>query len=159
MASILITYFSKTGNTEKMAKAVYQGAIKQKSITVILKKVEETTPEDMLNADAIIMGSPVYYGLPSAEVKKLLDESVKYHGKMKGKIGAAFSSSGGFGGGNETTNLAILQAFLIHGMIVTGKAESCHYGPVAVKEPDKNALKECEELGERIAELLMKLKK
>ncbi|NIP88772.1 MAG: flavodoxin family protein, partial [Gammaproteobacteria bacterium] len=102
-----------------------------------------------LHADAIIMGSPTYYGTMAYQVKKLLDESVKHHGKLEGKVGGAFSSSGMLGGGNETTVRSIIDALLIHGMIVVGSARIAHYGPVAVGDPDAKAKKECQAYGER----------
>lgn len=52
------------------------------------------------------------------------------HGKLVGKVGGVFTSSGMIGGGNETTIMSILQGLLIHGMIVQGVQEGNHYGPV-----------------------------
>jgi NAD(P)H dehydrogenase (quinone) len=156
MAKILVIYYSKTGNTEKMAQLVAGGA-KEEKVDVELKKVEDTKAEDLLKADGIIIGSPTYYGLPAASIKELLDKSVKYHGKLEGKVGGAFSSSVNIGGGNETTILAILEAFLIHGMIIKGTSGGDHYGPVSIEEPDKRAEKNCKELGLRVARLVIKL--
>ena len=53
--------------------------------------------QDLLKADGIILGSPTYYGTMAAEMKAFIDRSVKYHGKLEGKIGGAFSSGGGLG--------------------------------------------------------------
>ena len=50
---------------------------------------------------------------PAAEVKKFIDESVKYYRKIEGKLVAAFTSTGMIGGGGETVCLDILKAFLI----------------------------------------------
>jgi len=157
MFKILIIYYSRSGNTKKMAEFVRDGA-KEEKVEVELKKVEDTTPEDMLNADGIIIGSPTYYGQPASPIIKLLEESVKYHGKFEGKIGGAFSSSANIGGGNETTILAILEAFLIHGMIIQGSYKGDHYGPVSIGKPDVRVEKQCKELGRRIAKLVMKNK-
>ena len=88
--------------------------------------------DELLKADGIIFGSPNYYGGMAAPVKGFLDESVKFHGELKGKVGGAFSSSANIGGGNETTIMNILKAFLIHGMIVQGTSQGDHYGPVAI---------------------------
>ena len=156
--TVLVTYYSRTGNTEMMAKAVAEGASKVKDVEVVLKRVEDTSVEDLLKADAIIIGSPTYYGQLAWPVKKLIDESVKYHGRLEGKVGAAFTSCGGLGGGAETTLLSIIKAMLIHGMIIQGSAEEYHYGVVAIGEPDENALEACRELGRRVAELALKLK-
>jgi NAD(P)H dehydrogenase (quinone) len=108
---------------------------------VDVKKVQEVDPQQALDYQGIIMGSPVYYGTMSAECKKFIDESVKFHGKFKGKVGGAFASSANIGGGNETTIMDILKAWLIHGMIVAGDHQGDHYGSVAIGAPDQRAVK------------------
>jgi NAD(P)H dehydrogenase (quinone) len=85
----------------------------------------------------------------AAQMKALLDKSVKYHGKLEGKVGAAFSSCGGLGGGVETTVLDLLRTLLIHGMIVQGDPWSSHYGAVSIGKPNASAKKECRRLGEK----------
>ncbi|MBX5328995.1 flavodoxin family protein [Candidatus Bathyarchaeota archaeon A05DMB-5] len=157
MAKILVVYDSKSGNTEKMAFAVAEGAKEIKGVTVDVKKVDQTTVEDLLGADGIVMGSPTYYGLMSAKLKALFDESVKVHGKLEGKVGAAFTSSGGTATGAETTILSILQAMLVHGMIVQGRANDKHYGAAVVGSPHEKGLESCKELGKRVANLATKL--
>ncbi len=157
MASVLVTFYSRSGNTEKMAEAVAMGARQVSGVEVEVRPVAEVGPDDLLKPEGIIMGSPVYYGTMAAELKTLIDESVKHHGKLIGKVGGAFASSGGPGGGNETTVLDIVKALLIHGMIVQGDAQGDHYGAIAVGAPDDRSRKECEKLGRRVAELAVKL--
>ncbi|MDH7564252.1 MAG: NAD(P)H-dependent oxidoreductase [Candidatus Bathyarchaeota archaeon] len=157
MVKILIVYHSRTGNTEKMAKAVAEGAQQVKGAEVVVKRVEQTAVNDLLDAEAIVMGSPTYYGQMSSKLKALIDESVKIHGKLAGKIGAAFTSSGGTACGAETTLLSIVQAMLVHGMIVQGRADDKHYGEAAVGSPDKKELESCKELGKRVASLAVKM--
>jgi len=157
-AKILIVYDSKTGNTEKMALAVAEGAKQVDGVDVNVKKVDQTSLEDLLSADGIIMGSPTYYGQMSAKLKALFDESEKIHGKLEGKVGAAFTSSGGTASGAETTLLSILQAMLIHGMIIQGRPNNKHYGAAAVESPNEEELDLCRELGKRTASLVVKLK-
>ncbi|HOL49334.1 MAG TPA: flavodoxin domain-containing protein [bacterium] len=157
MAKILIVYYSRTGNTEKMAQEIKKGVLEE-NVEVVVKKVEETEPEELLNYDGIIAGSPTYFGGPAWEIKKLFDESVKFYGKMVGKVGAAFTSSANIAGGNETTILSIISMMLIHGMIVQGTTEGGHYGPVAIGGPDEKTLKECRNSGKRVAILVKKLK-
>ncbi|MGB9853379.1 MAG: flavodoxin family protein, partial [Candidatus Bathyarchaeales archaeon] len=123
MAKILVVYDSKTGNTEKMAFAVAEGAKQVGGVEVVVKKVDQTSLEDLIGADGIIIGSPTHFGQMSSKLKALIDESVKIHEKLEGKVGAAFTSSGGTATGAETTLLSILQAMLVHGMIVQGRAE------------------------------------
>jgi NAD(P)H dehydrogenase (quinone) len=155
---ILIIYDSKTGNTEKMAYAVAEGAKEVKETNVVVKKVDTTKLEDLLEADGIIIGSPTYYGQMSAKIKALIDESVKIHGKLEGKVGAAFTSAGGTATGAETTILSILHAMLVHGMIIQGRADDKHYGVACVGSPKKEAIKLCRELGKRMAILASKVK-
>jgi len=157
MEKILIIYYSKTGNTEEMAKSVGEG-VKEEGVGVEVKKVEDTMVDELLKADGIIIGSPTYYGGMAAPVKELLDESVKFHGQLKGKVGGAFSSSANIGGGNETTIMDILKAFLIHGMIIQGTPEGDHYGPVAIGTPDGRSKSQCKDLGRRVAKLVKRLK-
>lgn len=158
MAKILVVYDSKTGHTEKMAFAVAEGTKQVKGIDVAVKKASETINEDLLNADGIIVGSPTYYGQMSAKVKKLFDKSVKIHGELEGKVGGAFTSSGGIASGAETTLLSILQAMLIHGMIIQGNAKTQHYGAASVGSPRDKDIKICRALGKRVANLVTKLR-
>ena len=159
MAKILVVYDSKTGHTEKMAFAVAEGAKQMSGVDIVVKKVDETDIDDLLSVDGIIMGSPTYYGQMSAELKALVDKSVKIHGKLEGKVGAAFTSSGGTASGAETTLLSVLEAMLVHGMIVQGSSQGKHYGAAAVGAPSDKELRFCKELGERTARLITKLKK
>lgn len=107
--------------------------------------------------DGVILGSPVYYGLPTAKMKQYIDESVKYHGKLDGKVGGAFASAGGFHTGAETTITALNEALLIHGMVVQGTSGSNHYGAASVGAPDENDKENCRKLGARVARLVKKL--
>jgi NAD(P)H dehydrogenase (quinone) len=156
MAKMLVAYYSRTGNTEKMAELVAAGA-RSTGVEVALQPITEVLAADLLNYDGLIFGSPTYYGSMAWEMKRLLDESVQYHGQLAGKVGGAFSSSANVGGGNETTVLDILKAFLIHGMIIQGSAHGDHYGPVAINAPDKRSTPQCESLGKRVGELVKKL--
>jgi len=156
MPKILIAYYSRTGNTEKMAKEIARGVDKEK-VPVDLKRIEDVKADDLLSYDGIIIGSPTYYGTMASPIKKLLDDSVKFHGKLESKVGAAFASSANVAGGNETTILNILNAMLIHGMVVQGDYSGDHYGPVAIGAPDARAIKECLRLGERTAKLVLRL--
>jgi len=158
MAKILICYYSRSGNTKKMAYLVQQGVMEE-DVEVDTREVKSVPLKDLLEYDGIILGSPTYYGGPAAPIKDLLDRSVKYHGKLQDKVGGAFSSSSNVGGGNETTVLAMLQGLLIHGMVVVGDSEGDHYGPVAIEEPDRRAEKNCVRYGRRVAQLVKKLSK
>ena len=157
MPKILVIFDSKSGNTETMALAVAKGAEKAGDIEVTVKRAEETKNSDLLTADGIIMGSPTYFGQMSAKLKALIDQSIEVHKDLTGKVGGAFTSSGGTASGGETTLLSILHAMLIHGMVLQGRADDKHYGVAVTGAPKKRDLAECEKLGERIAALVLKL--
>jgi NAD(P)H dehydrogenase (quinone) len=155
MSKVLVIYYSRGGNTKKMAELIGEG-IKQEEIDAFVMDVKDVKVEDLLKYDGLVIGSPTYYGTMSAEIKKLFDDSVKFHGKLEGKFGAAFSSSANIAGGNETTILDILNAMLIHGMIIQGDSQGDHYGPVAIGAPDSRSTKECLRMGSRFAKLIKK---
>jgi NAD(P)H dehydrogenase (quinone) len=153
---ILIVYDSRSGNTEKMAYAVAEG-VREEDINVVIRKVDDASIDDLPNADGVILGSPVYYGLPTGKIKEFVDASVKYHGKLDGKVGGAFASSGGIHTGAETTIIALHEALLIHGMIIQGTSGANHYGAASVGAPDDNDRENCKKLGKRVASLVKRL--
>jgi len=158
MAKILVVYDSQTGNTQKMALAIVEGAKQVDGMQVVVKHVDQASNGDLLGADGIIVGSPTYYGLMSGKIKGFFDKSVEIHGKLGGKVGAAFTSSGGMASGAETTLLSILKAMLVHGMIVQGRHDDKHYGAAAVGKPKEQEMEMCQRLGKRTAELVLKVK-
>ena len=157
MAKMLICYYTRTGNTEKMAEAIAEGAAGADGVEVETRAVSDVPVESLKDFDAIIIGSPVYYGGMAAEVKKLFDETVTFHGGLNGKVGGAFASSAHIAGGNETTILDILKAMIVHGMIVQGDPRGNHYGPVSIQAPDERATKQCVRYGKIVGELAVKL--
>jgi NAD(P)H dehydrogenase (quinone) len=159
MTRVLVVYDSRTGNTEKMAHAVANGAKTIKGTRVVVKKVDDVKMNELTDSDAIIIGSPTYYGNMSGKVKQFIDRTNGIHGKLIGKIGGAFTSSGDTACGAETAMLSILQAMLIHGMIIQGRSDNKHYGPTAVESPNRTETESCNELGKRVACLAAVLKK
>jgi len=157
MAKVLISYFSKSGNTKAMAESIRDGVNSLEGVDVDLKKVQDTTISDLRSSDGIIIGSPTYFGVMATEAKELMDKSIQSYGKLVGKVGGAFTSSGMIGGGNETTIMSILQGFLIHGMIIPGVQKGNHYGPVSVGAPDQEVHDECVRYGKMIGALAKKL--
>ena len=75
MAKLLVVYYSRSGNTKAMAELIADGA-QSAGAEVSLKTVADTSVDDLLAADAIIMGSPTYYGTMAAELKKRNYEGV-----------------------------------------------------------------------------------
>ena len=156
---VLVLYFSKGGNTKKLAQAVLEGVHNVSGVQGVLRHTSEVKKEDFLEADGVIAGSPVYFGTMAAELKSVLDGFIGTRRKMEGKVGAAFATSGDPTGGKETTIMSILQALLIYGMVITGDPLSAtgHYGVACVGAPDDKIIENAQKLGERVAELTRKL--
>jgi len=156
-AKMLVCYYSRTGHTQHMAEAIAEAARGVKGLDVEVRPVSEVEPGDLIAVDAIVMGSPTYYGSMGSELKRLIDESVAFHGQLAGKVGGAFSSSANIGGGNETAIMDIIKAMLVHGMVIPGSATGDHYGPVAIGDMDRRAQGQCDNYGKLLAELTIKL--
>lgn len=158
MASILVLYDSGTGNTGAMAKAVAEGAEMIPQVKAALKHVDEATASDLLEHDGFAVGSPAWCGGMTWKLKRFFDESFCAWGKVEGKVGCAFSSAGGQGGGAELTCLSVLSVLLNYGMLVFGVTEyssdkmTAHYGAVAVGQPSEEELAACRLLGRKLAE-------
>lgn len=144
----LVVYDSATGNTEKMAVAISRG-MKKAGLTVEVKRVKDVSLDDLIGADAIVLGSPTYFGNMSNKLKRLIDKSIKiYPDKLDGKIGAVFTSSEDLM--SDMALLSLVTAMFIHRMIVIGH-QSGQFGAISLEEPDDNRVAECEAFGKRIA--------
>jgi NAD(P)H dehydrogenase (quinone) len=160
MGKVLVLFDSKSGNTGKMAALVGEGAASIPGTEVRVKSVDEATPEDVYWCDGIAAGSPTNMGTISWKMKRFWDETMGPHWfKVDGKIGCAFSSAGGWGGGQELTCQAMMTVLMNFGFLCfgvtdyVGKVSTLHYGAVVAREPrsdeDQAA---CRKLGERLAE-------
>ncbi|HUT30860.1 MAG TPA: flavodoxin family protein [Sedimentisphaerales bacterium] len=156
MAKGIVIYYSRSGNTREMAETIAKG-MKEGGLPTECKSVDKVKAEDLLKYDAIVVGSPTYYGQMAGPVKQLFDDAVSYHGRLDGKVGAAFTSSANIGGGNETTVMGIIEAMIISGMIVHGDPQGDHYGPVSIGKPDDRVTQQCGRRGQRIADLTKRL--
>ena len=155
---VLVLYHSKGGNTKKLAEIVAEG-VSSTGVTALLKNTDEVTKDDFLESAGVIAGSPVYFGVMAAELKKIFDEFISTRRKMEDKIGAAFATGAHPTGGKETTIMSILQCMLIYGMIIVGDPMSAsgHYGVGCTGIPDERASDEAFKLGARVAELCKRL--
>ncbi len=106
---VLVLYHSKGGNTRKLAEAIAKGVESVKGASALLKTTAEVTKEDFLNSAGVIAGSPVYFGVMAADLKRVFDEFVSTRKKMENKVGAAFTTSGDPSGGKETTLISIIR--------------------------------------------------
>ncbi|TFV93514.1 flavodoxin family protein [Algoriphagus kandeliae] len=165
---ILITYYSQSGNTEQMAKAIGEGAQSVEGVDVKLLPIDQVLQDDLLAASAIILGSPVYNANIAPAVQEFIN-SWPFEGRpLKDKIGAVFSTGGGISIGEELVMLNLMHSMLIHGMILVGgdTVESA-FGASAItgegpfdlqEELDPIFLKKGEALGKRVAETVLRFR-
>ena len=90
---VLIMYYSRTGNTKKLAEEIVRGVREVEGVKCALKPVSEVTKDDFLQSDGIVAGSPVYFGTMAAELKSIFDKFIGTRSQMEDKIGAAFATS------------------------------------------------------------------
>ena len=158
--TVLVTYHSATGNTEKMAQGVAEGAKAVSGTLVVLKRVGDVTENDLVSADAVIVGSPVYFGNMSGEVKTFFDNWSKFglfrDRKMRNKVGGAFATGASISSGKEVTILTIFAAMFINQMIVvSGGGGFGASASTGTDSPgiDEKELAEARDLGKRVAEV------
>ena len=164
---VLVAYHSVSGNTERMAEAVAEGAKGVPGTAVVMKRVGQVTSDDLFSSDAIVVGSPVYWANMSGEVKTFFDNWQFKFGvfpefKMKNKIGAAFATGGQLSSGKEVTMLTILAAMLGNQMIVVSGGGA--FGASATTEGDSpgidnKELADAQVLGRRVAEVAAMVKR
>lgn len=117
---VLVTYYSVDGHTKTLAESVSRGVISIEGVNVKLCPVHEVEHTDLLEAQAIIVGSPVYNANIAPAVSEFI-MSWPFEGEpLKNKIGAAFVTGGGISAGEELAQLNILHSMMIFGMIIVG---------------------------------------
>ena len=173
-ADVLVVYFSKNGHTQSMAEAVVKGAATVEGVSVRLLSVSEATAEDVLEADAVIVGSPVYKANVAPHVQEFINSWPIKDKRLKDKVGAAFATGSGISAGEELVQMDIIHAMLVCQMIIVGGPGAGQpFGASAVtgEEPcstpeekkdegevSAHYLKKGEALGVRVAQITKKLK-
>ena len=144
MSRILVYYYSRSGNTEKMANAVVEGAKSPGKFDVEL--TYHVDAEDLESFDAIILGAPTYHHDMPIDIKKLFDEAGTKNLNLKGKVGGAFGS---YGWSGEAPKLLL--------EIMKNRFEMQVIDPplLARYTPDKNMLDKCRDFGRHVSETLM----
>ncbi|MDH7600601.1 MAG: NAD(P)H:quinone oxidoreductase [Armatimonadota bacterium] len=197
--NVLIVFYSRYGNTRLLADAIAEGA-QQAGADVRVRRVadlapenimrqdqdwwsaraqmselySEPTDEDLLWADAIVIGCPTRFGSPPAELKLFLDKlgPLWFQGKLVDKVGSAFVTTGTVHGGNEMTVHSLLTTMMHFGMIIVppGYADTSMFaagapygasavtGPESDKPPTEVDLAAARFQGKRTAERALMLK-
>jgi NAD(P)H dehydrogenase (quinone) len=147
MTKVLVLYYSMYGHMETMAEAIAEGVSGVDGVTVTTKRVPElmseevarqagakldqaspiATVDELSDYDAIIFGAPTRFGNMCAQMRSFLDQTggVWAAGKLIGKIGSVFTSTGTQHGGQETTITSFHTTLLHHGMVIVGVPYSC----------------------------------
>ena len=169
---VLVAYYSRTGNTERFAHGVAEGAQKVPGVVAVVKKVEEVSKEDLEAADGIVLGSPTYFANIPGKMKVVIDD---WNWKLKvdftDKVGGAFATGAGQVGGKEHVVVSLLLFMINNRMVVAGplyqneKGDSiwAESGAAAMTGPLDPGVSEEEldgaaRLGERVARLAKRLK-
>ncbi len=165
---VLIAYYSQSGNTRAMAQAVEEGAKSVSGVQVLLLPIEKVSNQELLEAESIVIGSPVYNANVAPEVQQFIN-SWPFEGRpLKNKLGAAFVTGGGLSIGEELVQLNLLHSMLIQGMLVLGGAETeAAFGASAITgeapfqtgKVEEQFLVKGRGLGKRVAEMALKIKK
>ena len=143
---VLIVYYSMYGHVYKLAEAAAEGVRSVGDVSVALRRVPETLPQDVLakmgaveaqkqqagvpvctvdelgQADAIIFGTPTRFGNMCGQMRQFLDATGQLwmSGALTGKVGSVITSSNTQHGGQESTILSFHLTLLHHGMVVVG---------------------------------------
>jgi len=141
MVKLLILYDSQTGNTERMAEAVAEGARSVPGVEAEMKYYAR--PEELAESAAIIFGSPTYYHDITVPIKQVMEEAARANVQLKGKIGAAFGS---YGWSGEAPQLILEILRNRFGMKPIEPPIKVLY------EPKEAQLEECRKLGKTVAE-------
>lgn len=143
MAKILVVYHSKTGNTERMANAVAEGAIRIENTRLTFKKAFDATLEDLLDCDGLAIGTPENFGYMSGALKDFFDRTFyPAQGKLFKKPYVVFISAGNDGTGAQNSIERIARGYPLKKV----------YEPVIAKgDVTEEILDRCRELGETLA--------
>jgi NAD(P)H dehydrogenase (quinone) len=205
LLKIVIVYYSRFGVVRRLAECVAEGARRVEAVSVEMLEIEDSPIEEtgpgmaesdmvrrraailnqLISADALIVGAPGYFGSMASPVKRLFEDCATSstppvtdrsrpwrHFHFHDKVGAAFTSTGTLHGGNEQTLLSILTMFMHFGMIVVTpgqqqpilEVDAAPYGATAISGPEGDRLPDAaaeeaaRRLGERVAEVTIRLK-
>lgn len=172
--SILVVFDSRTGHTEKLARAVAEGVDQVEGAVAVLRRREEVEDEEILSSSGMLLGSPVHWASLSAESKAFLERigQVLVEAKELGpgttprtRAAGAFVTGGATSSGKELAHLSILAAFLNMRFVVIGGEEADGFGTLGAQATTAGSdpglseaeLEEARRFGKRFASLTLAL--
>lgn len=145
MSKILVLYYSRTGNTEKMANAVVEGANSVGNMEVELSYYIDA--EDLAGFDAILVGTPTYNHSIPIDMERLFEDAAAKGISLKDKVGGAFGSYGWSGEAPK---------FILEIMKNKFETRVVEEPLLAKYAPDQKMLDMCRDFGKRVSETLMR---
>lgn len=194
---VLVVYYTRFGAIENLAERIAEGAREVGGIEARLLRVDDSFPgysgddgvaaatrraallNQLVSADALVVGSPGYFGSMASPIKRFFEEcataerppatdrSRPWRQRLfHNKVGAAFTATATPHGGNEQTLHSILTMFMHLGMIVVTPGQqqpilendAAPYGattitgPTGDQPPGSAEQEAASRLGQRIAE-------
>jgi flavodoxin len=147
MPKVLVVYFSRTGNTEKMANSVAEG-VKEAGAEVVVKKAELVKIDDLVAADAIAFGSATSWGYMGGKLKDVFENMlVQARDKFREKPFAAFTSAGYIESGKKAAeSIEYIAKYL--------NMQSAATEVVSQGNPTAKDTEACRELGKKLAQTI-----
>lgn len=147
MVEVLVLYYSRTGRTEALARAVAEGVEAVEGASASVKRVDYATVDDFISCDGVAFGSPNYFSYMAGLMKDFFDKALSIREKVTGKPAAVFTS----GGGSSDSALLSLER-----MINSFRLQKAADGVVSHGAPSSGDLASCRELGEALAKSALK---
>jgi len=147
LIEVLVLYYSRSGKTEGLAKAVAEGVSSVAEATASMKRVDYATVNDFISCNAVAFGSPNYFGYMAGLMKDFFDKAWSIRDKVIGKPASAFTSGGG------SNNSALLS---LERLIVAFKLEKITEGVVSQGVPSPADLEASKKLGEALVNAALK---
>jgi NAD(P)H dehydrogenase (quinone) len=168
---ILVADSSDTGNTEKMARAVREGAASVAGVEVWLRTADAATADEITGADGILLGTPVHWQSVSAQAKRFLDRAADTLLKARktsgeGRAAGAFCTGGAVASGKDLARLTAVAAFLAMRFVIIGGVDAEGYGTLGAQATtgpgdaglSAAELEEARRFGERFARLTREIR-
>jgi NAD(P)H dehydrogenase (quinone) len=147
MKKLIIAYYSRTGNTKKIAESISEGAKTVNGVNVVLQNVESIDPKEAVEADGFVLGSPSYFSIMSGPMLSLLTEFYLLKDKLANKPMAAFAT----GMGNQVNTAENIEC------ILKSYNPELIPGIVTSTEISETDLQLAKKLGEKLAKTITKI--